>query len=851
MGVCRNCGAELPSGVLSCPLCGLPIAGSASAAASGSDSSAREQLTFTAVYNGKVLVDVRLSDYSSDRVTFGSAAENDIVIGDPTNTVSRHHGAIVFGHGTCRIVGQGATNGLYSDGVSYEDVEVEPGDVFTIGPSHEARESVILLFGRSDMRWGMFDLNGHNMVNVGRSSDNDLTLPFSTVSAHHAALRRAGRGEWFIFDNDSFNGTFVNGKLLDAPRVLASGTSVRLANIAIVYSGDCLFYAQDRMGVDVYAVGLTKRRRIRRQVRTTNDAISLHIKRGQFVAIAGGSGSGKTTLLNALCGSEPADDGAVLIDGIELYPNYKQLKNSIGYVPQQDIVYDNLTLVDMLEYSARLRMPPDTTPEERNCRIEEVIGLLELEGVRNNLISNMSGGQKKRASIAVELLADPRLLFLDEPTSGLDPGIERHLMQKLAQMAREGRTIILVTHTTLNLHLCDQVVFLGVGGKLCFAGPPQDALDFFGVSDFVNVYPEIGRSPEAGVWRARFERARGEGASVQVALSERESRDVPSLFKQLATLSARYARLLLNDRSRLALLMLQAPVLAALICLVAGEGCFVEYESTKSCLFALSCAAFWVGILDSIQEVCKERDIFEREYAGGMRISAYVLSKCIVLGALCCVQALLLTCVFCALESPPDDSLLFAPVELFVTNLLITFSAMCLGLLVSSLFRNPDRAIAMAPLLIMPQILFSGLVFKLEGVAETISLFVHCRWGMEAFGTTADLNGLDLGIYGEEITVPETETTIDEVTTDVPSFDTTIGGQPVTVPEQNGMTLEDVQVTVPEDVWTIDQGMYPHDYEAMFEYTLAHLMMGWGVLAGFSLACIAGCCIVLKAKSRG
>ena len=294
----------------------------------------------------------------------------------------------------------------------------------------------------------------------------------------------------------------------------------------------------------------------------------------------------------------------MLVDGIDLYQNYDYLKTAIGYVPQQDIVYDNLTLFDMLLYASELRMPPDCTPEEREARVREVIDLLELSAETNNYIGRLSGGQKKRASIAVELLADPRLLFLDEPTSGLDPGIERDLMHKLATMADGGRTIILVTHTTLNLHLCSQVVFLGPGGKLCFAGPPNEALSFFGVDDFVPIYDMI--SSNAEYWEAAF--AKGFSREV-LDVADGENQIAPnkkqSFARQFSTLSRRYTRLLINDKQRLLLLLAQAPALAALICLVAGNDCFVVCENTKSCLFALSCAAFWVGILNSTRRFAK------------------------------------------------------------------------------------------------------------------------------------------------------------------------------------------------------------------------------------------------------
>ena len=805
-------------------------------------------LVLTVMEGRDKLIERDVLGFGKQVVTLGSQAGNDIVVSAKNGIVSRRHCELRLQGGRCELVDTGSTNGLYVNGVRRESVLVGPGDVVTIGGPSERTDAVVLLFGTEAMRWLTFDMQGKSRVMVGRTPDNDLELVLSTISTRHAVLERTSGGSWTVEDCGSLNGTFVDGARVTGRVPLNTGCSVLFANVPVVLAGDCLMYPNARFGVNVEAFELVKKRKARGGMRITSDHISLRCSRGDFVAIVGGSGSGKSTLLNMLNGTDPANEGAVLIDGVDLYANYEQLKNTIGYVPQKDIVHDDLTLVQMLHFAADLRMPPDTSREERDARIEEVIAMLELQGERDNQIGRMSGGQKKRASIAVELLADPRLLFLDEPTSGLDPGIEKNLMSKLADMAHEGRTIILVTHTTLNLHLCDQVVFLGRGGKLCYAGDPNGALTFFGVDDFVDVYAKINDEPE--MWAERFERRRSNRPIGVVSSEGARSRENAPFLSQLGTLSARYARLLVNDRARLVLLLGQAPLLSLLICLVAGDGCFVEHEGTKSFLFALSCAAFWVGILDSIQEICKERDILTREYAGGMSLPAYVLSKVVVLGLLCVVQAFLLTGVFVLIEGAPATSLLFAPLELYVTILLITLSAMSLGLLVSALFKNPDRAIAMAPLLIMPQILFSGLVFKLEGIAENVSAFVHCRWGMEAFGTTANLNALDLEIYGEEVHIPEMEKKIDEVTTTVPEFDTEIDGMSVTVPEQEDMTIENVQVTVPEDDMKIDADMFPHDYEAMFEYSLPHLLTSWGILAVFCVVCIVGCGVILGVKMR-
>ncbi len=754
------------------------------------------------VFEGdRLLFEQDLARCGKARLTFGSAVDNDLVVTSSAGIVSRHHGSFVVQGATCTVIDGGSTNGLYFNGVKRPHGVFAPGDVVSIGRQGMADyESITFLLSYADSRWRSLSLGGKARVSFGRALDNDVVLPSAAVSAHHALLLRDQLGGWSLADNDSFNGTFVNGAPVIGLVPLALGDVVALAGASAVFMGDSVLYSAESTGVEVVARDLVQTRKVRGGLRVTNDHVSLHVRKGEFVAIVGGSGSGKTTLLSALNGSDPAASGTVGVDGIDLYANYGVLKNAIGSVPQQDIVYDNLKLIDMLRYAAELRMPPDSTRQEREARAWEVLELLELTTERDNLIKRLSGGQKKRASIAVELLADPRLLFLDEPTSGLDPGIEQSLMEKLAAMAHAGRTIMLVTHTTLNLHLCDQVVFLGPGGTLCYAGPPQRALTFFEVDDFVDIYQLVAADPSG--WAARFagfelsESLCGEPVRRPEALSRKRS---PSFVSQLSTLSRRYTRLLVNDAQRLALLVLQAPLLAMLICMVAGDDCFTVYEGTKSCLFALSCAAFWVGILDSIQEICKERVILQREYAGGLRLGAYVLSKALVLGVLCVVQSVLLAGVFCAFEGIPCDTLWNPAAELFITVLLTTLSAMCLGLAISALFKNPDRAIAVAPILIMPQILFSGLIFKLEGAAEKISMFVNCRWGMEAFGTTANLNALDLSIYESDF---------------------------------------------------IDASIYEHDWEAAFEHTMDHLLQAWGVLGVFCLACLIACGVALRAGIR-
>ena len=525
-----------------------------------------------------------------------------------------------------------------------------------------------------------------------------------------------------------------------------------ITNSKLIFTSQTISYCCYKSGISVDTSNVVITRGKGERSFVTGNNITLNIKPGELVSIIGGSGAGKSTILNCMCGYLRPTEGDVYINGINLYNNFDLLKKLIGYVPQSDIVYDNLTLHDMLLYTARLRLPNDTTDQERETAIDRAISLVDLDEKKNELIKALSGGQKKRASIAVELLSDPNLMFLDEPASGLDPGTERNLMLSLREMANNGKTVILVTHSTLQLQLCDKIVFMGKGGNLCYFGSYDEALEFFGVSDIVDIYSMITESPI--LWRNRYD---------QIATRKCVNRDKSKILSserikrsfQLPVLCSRYIKLVINDRQRLMLLLMQAPVLALLISLVSDGHQFEQYEMTKSLLFALSCSAFWVGMLNAIQEICKERSILKREYMTGLSLFSYILSKIFVLGALCFIQSLLIVGVFAWSVGLPKEGLITNPfIEFLVTTFLTAVSSTAMGLFVSSLFTNADRAMTLAPILLMPQILFSGLIFKLDGATELISWLALCRWSMEGYGTTSNLNQLKLRLQQEGISIP-------------------------------------------------------------------------------------------------
>ena len=312
------------------------------------------------------------------------------------------------------------------------------------------------------------------------------------------------------------------------------------------------------------------------------DNITLAIEPGQFVALVGGSGTGKSTLMKTLLGINPTQSGTVYLNGDDLRQNFNIYRNQIGYVPQDDIIHRQLTVAEVLTYAAKLRLPPDI---DVKAVVQKTLDQIEMSDRGNLLVSQLSGGQRKRVSIGVELLADPKLFFLDEPTSGLDPGLDKKMMQLLRKLATQGRTIILVTHATANITLCDRIVFLGRGGRLCYFGPPTEAFQFFNINnnDFSDIYNQL-ETDEANVkkWADNFAKSPYYHRYVENHLSgdpqitqnpsHSAKQAKPKQLKaspaqQLSILTQRYLKLILRDPVNLGLSLFTAPLGISLITL--------------------------------------------------------------------------------------------------------------------------------------------------------------------------------------------------------------------------------------------------------------------------------------------
>ncbi|MEO7094659.1 MAG: ATP-binding cassette domain-containing protein [Polyangiales bacterium] len=598
---------------------------------------------------------------------------------------------------------------------------------------------------------------GTPVLTIGRSGA-DIVLDQALVSRHHADLAWEA-GHHVLRDRGSANGTFVNGVRVEGSRQLAPKDVVQIGTFRLTYDGDSLDSYDQRGAIRLDCTALE------RVVgdKTLLAPTTLSIEPCEFVAIVGGSGAGKSTLMTAMCGFVRATRGKVAINGDDLYAGYDAYRSVIGYVPQDDILHATLSVERALHHAARLRLPADTTPGEIGVRIATVLDQVDMTEHAKKRIDQLSGGQRKRVSIACELLADPLLLFLDEPTSGLDPGLERKLMITLRKLADSGRTVVLITHATANIRLCDHIAFLAEG-KLVYFGPPQQALQLFGAADFPDLYEALDEPGTPDAWVATYgaslqhqkyviERPARAPASPTVdqrAENARRSKTfAQSRVRQLAILTRRYLELIFADKRNLALLLLQAPVIGLLLVLVSrGDGLTSGRIEAKKLIFMLATTGVWFGVINSAREICKEANVLRRERLAGLHAGPYVLSKMIVLTLLVMVQSALLVGVVAAATKLPASGVLLPPLlEIYVTIVFAGGAGIALGLCVSAIATTPDKATSLIPIVLVPQVLFAGIMFGLKGPTAMISNLVSARAAVDAMSATVDINQLATPVF--------------------------------------------------------------------------------------------------------
>ena len=677
-------------------------------------------------------------------LTVGRLADNDIVI--PRQSVSRHHARITPVEGGYWITDLDSRNGTQLNGerfrgearwLSNGDTVVVGGDALRFVTGQETQYA-----GRSDLvvRTELIAFPAGRLT-IGRDASNDVALDDPNVSRFHAEVVREADAV-MLRDLGSRNGTRVDGTPA-RHATLSPGSEIGIGPYRLVFDGRGFVARAERGALRLDAEGVAMRVKGKQILAPT----SLTIEPGQLVAVIGESGSGKSTLVKALAGVTTPSAGTITVSG---EPVGGRLTD-IGYLPQDEIVHGKLSVREALTYAAKLRLPQDTSETETAESVARVLDELALTEHAETRIESLSGGQRKRVGLAAELLGRPSLLFLDEPTTGLDPGLEARMMALLRELADHSRAVVVVTHATKSLQMCAKLIVMGRGGELCFQGSPDDALRFFGAETHDDIYAALDRRP-AIEWRAQFV-----AEQRQQPVAEESDAPAPAprgarpgagrragVLRQALVLTARYTQLFVRDRRNLLILIGQVPILALAIVGLVKVQVFsskTQVSEAVKLLFLVVTLAIWIGSIDSAREIIKEKHVYVREAAVGVRTSAYLMSKAIVLFALAATQTVLLAGIIVAfkpLHHPPG-----AYGTVLAILLLTAFAAVGMGLLMSAAVKTQDQATSFIPLILIPQLFFGGSIVPIATMSAplaALSNVVVAQWAYAGVGSVLGLN---------------------------------------------------------------------------------------------------------------
>jgi ABC-type multidrug transport system ATPase subunit/pSer/pThr/pTyr-binding forkhead associated (FHA) protein/ABC-type multidrug transport system permease subunit len=674
-------------------------------------------------------------------LTIGRLPDNDVQIAD--DSVSRHHARIAPARAGYSIVDLESGNGTQLNGERFrgESRSLANGDTVVVGGEAlrflAGEETRVGSPGMTLLPTRRIQFSG-DRLRIGRDPSNDVVLDDPNVSRLHAeVLRKDGRLE--LHDLGSRNGTRLDGELTRRAS-LETGSEIGVGPYRLIFDGTDFVARSERGALRLDAEGVGQQVKDKRILEPT----SLSIAPGELIGIIGESGCGKSTLMKALAGVKPPSEGRITVNGEPLASRL----TDIGYLPQDEVVHGKLTVYEALSYAARLRLPHDTSREELRQTLDRVLDELELGPHAHTLIEALSGGQRKRVGLAAELLSRPSLLFLDEPTTGLDPGLETRMMALLRDLADHSRAVVVVTHATKSLDMCARIIVMGRGGRLCYQGPADEAPAFFGAETHDEIYAELGkRAPEE--WQRKLaEEGRAQPVVPEEPPEEADRKPARTrrgrLVTQAQVLTRRYVRLLMRDRRNMLILLLQVPVLALAIAGLFKEQAFArgtEAGEAVKLLFLMTITVIWLGSIDAAREVIKEKSVYVREAAVGVRTSAYLLSKASVLFTLAALQTLVLAAIvllFQPLRASTDTYLIVVGLMLVTA-----FAAVGMGLLMSSAVRSQDQATSFIPLLLIPQLFFGGSLVPLATMSDalaTVSKLVLAQWAYAGLGSAVDLD---------------------------------------------------------------------------------------------------------------
>ena len=591
---------------------------------------------------------------------------------------------------------------------------------------------------------------------IGRATDNDIVIPDVLASRHHATLVPGPSGTE-IRDERSINGTFVNGARVES-QMLSDGDVVTIGNVDLVFEGGTLARRTETEadtrtgGLEVHGVTWTIEGN-----KTLLDNISIAARPGTLTAVIGPSGAGKSTFARLVAGYTHPTTGTVAFEGHNVHAEYASLRSRIGMVPQDDVVHGQLTVRQALIYAAELRLPPDTTKADREQVVMQVLEELEMTKHLETRVDKLSGGQRKRASVALELLTGPSLLILDEPTSGLDPALDRQVMTMLRQLADAGRVVLVVTHSLTYLDVCDQVLLLAPGGKTAFYGPPNQIGPSMGTTNWADIFSSVAGDPNAAAQRYLAQHGPPPPPPPVETPSDLGNPTRTSVRKQFSTIARRQMRLIISDRGYFIFLAFLPFIMGALSLSVPGNvGFGVPVPAIQGgeapnepgqILVLLNVGAIFMGTALTIRALIGERAIFLREQAVGLSTTAYMMAKVFVFAGFALMQSGVVVAINIfgkgwgagAVESGaviPNRS-----IELYVDVAACCVGAAMVGLALSALAKSNEQIMPLLVIAIMSQLVFQGGMIPVTGRIglDQMSWFTPARWGFASTASTIDL----------------------------------------------------------------------------------------------------------------
>ncbi|WP_369252203.1 FHA domain-containing protein [Geodermatophilus amargosae] len=709
-------------------------------------------------------VDGRVWTFDGSRpVVVGRDPRCDVQLADVL--VSRMHLALRHEGRAWVVRDLGSSNGTVVDGTALPagtadgavavERPLEPGPEHRVQVGGDGGPELLLRYAAPARRPGATAAPAaERAVVIGRDARCDLVVADDPmVSRRHAAIDVTGPGTASVRDLGSSNGTYVNGSRVSGAAALTAGDAIGVGSTTIRWDGRAAVLPV-RQAATFSARHLAVATRSGKRLL---DDVSFTVRTGQLVAVIGPSGAGKSTLLGALTGLRPAGMGRVTWDGRDLYAEYDHLRHLIGLVPQDDVLHRQLTVRRALGFAARLRLPQDTSAADRDERVRQVLAEVGLSEQIDQRIDSLSGGQRKRTSIALELLTAPQLLFLDEPTSGLDPGLDRQVMEGLRALADGGRVVLVVTHSVLALDQCDRVLLLAAGGRVAFYGPPEQLLSFFGVPD----HPAVFRALDDPGWVSRFAgsslRRDYVGSTSMVSgmpppAGEAPAPMRPAPVRQLVTLVRRNLAVVAADRLFLALLVGMPVLLAAMAHAFPGEaGLSVraaggDPAEAQQRIIVLVVGAALMGTALAVREFVAERPIYRREHAVGLSPAAYLASKVVVVGGAVALQSVAFTLLaLVGLPGPDDPRVLpWGRVEIALAAAAVGVTMAIAALAVSAVATSTDQTMPALVALVMGQLVFCGGLFPVAGRAglEQFAWVLPARAGYAAMAATSQLQPL-------------------------------------------------------------------------------------------------------------